>query len=48
VLFGAAALGSVRPERADAVLEQIGAAGVNHINTVRGSPDTIRRCATAC
>jgi len=29
VLFGAAALGGMRQERADAVLEQIVAAGVN-------------------
>lgn len=33
ILFGAAALGGMRQERADAVLEQVLAAGVNHIDT---------------
>ena len=33
VIFGAAALGRVRQERADEVLEQLLAAGVNHLDT---------------
>lgn len=33
ILFGAAALGGMRQERADAVLQQVLAAGVNHIDT---------------
>ena len=33
VIFGAAALGSMRQDRADAILEQLLAAGVNHLDT---------------
>jgi aryl-alcohol dehydrogenase-like predicted oxidoreductase len=33
VIFGAAALGGLRQERADEVLEQVRAAGINHLDT---------------
>lgn len=45
VLFGAAALGSMRQERADAVLEQMRAAGVNHIDTAASYGDAELRLA---
>lgn len=45
VLFGAAALGSMRQERADAVLEQVLAAGVNHIDTAASYGDAELRLA---
>ena len=45
VLFGAAALGGMRQERADAVLEQIVAAGVNHIDTAASYGDSELRLA---
>jgi len=45
VLFGAAALGGMRQERADAVLEQIVAAGVNHIDTAASYGDAELRLA---
>ncbi len=35
VIFGAAALGSMRQERADAVLQLALEAGINHIDTAR-------------
>jgi aryl-alcohol dehydrogenase-like predicted oxidoreductase len=45
VLFGAAALGGMRQERADAVLEQVVAAGVNHIDTAASYGDSELRLA---
>ena len=45
VLFGAAALGAMRQERADAVLEQVLAAGVNHIDTAASYGDAELRLA---
>jgi aryl-alcohol dehydrogenase-like predicted oxidoreductase len=45
VLFGAAALGSMRQERADAVLEQMHAAGVNHIDVAASYGDAELRLA---
>lgn len=45
VLFGAAALGSMRQERADAVLEQMRAAGINHIDTAASYGDAELRLA---
>jgi aryl-alcohol dehydrogenase-like predicted oxidoreductase len=39
VIFGAAALGSMRQDRADAVLEQLLAAGVNHIDAAASYGD---------
>ena len=45
ILFGAAALGSMRQERADAVLEQMLAAGVNHIDTAASYGDAEIRLA---
>lgn len=45
VLFGAAALGSMRQERADAVLEQVLAAGVNHIDVAASYGDAELRLA---
>lgn len=45
VLFGAAALGSMRQERADAVLEQVLAAGVDHIDTAASYGESELRLA---
>jgi aryl-alcohol dehydrogenase-like predicted oxidoreductase len=45
VLFGAAALGGMRQERADAVLEQVVTAGVNHIDTAASYGDSELRLA---
>jgi aryl-alcohol dehydrogenase-like predicted oxidoreductase len=39
VIFGAAALGAMRQDRADAVLEQLLAAGVNHLDTAASYGD---------
>jgi aryl-alcohol dehydrogenase-like predicted oxidoreductase len=39
VIFGAAALGSMRQDRADAVLEQLLAAGVNHLDAAASYGD---------
>ena len=49
VIFGAAALGGMSQERADATLAMVDAAGINHIDTaagygaVRGSPEAVPR-----
>ena len=45
VVFGAAALGEMRQERADAVLEQVVAAGVNHIDTAASYGESELRLA---
>lgn len=45
ILFGAAALGSMRQERADAVLDRVLAAGVNHIDTAASYGDAELRLA---
>lgn len=45
VLFGAAALGAMRPERADQVLASIRGAGVNHIDTAASYGDSELRLA---
>ena len=39
LIFGAAALGAMRQDRADAVLEQLLAAGVNHLDTAASYGD---------
>ena len=41
-IFGAAALGSMRQDRADAVLEQLLAAGVNHLDAAASYGDAAR------
>jgi aryl-alcohol dehydrogenase-like predicted oxidoreductase len=45
VIFGAAALGSMSQERADAVMDVVGSNGVNHIDTARGYGDSELRLA---
>ena len=45
VIFGAAALGAMRQERADAVLEQVRAAGINHLDTAASYGDSELRLA---
>ena len=45
VIFGAAALGAMSQERADAVLEQVAGAGVNHIDTAASYGDSELRLA---
>jgi len=45
VIFGAAALGSMSQERADAVMELIESSGVNHIDTARSYGDSELRLA---
>ncbi len=45
VIFGAAALGSMGQDRADAVLELIESSGVNHIDTARSYGDSELRLA---
>jgi aryl-alcohol dehydrogenase-like predicted oxidoreductase len=45
VIFGAAALGSMRQERADQVLETLLAYGVNHLDTARSYGDAELRLA---
>lgn len=40
VIFGAAALGGMRQERADEVLAQLLAAGVNHLDTAASYGDS--------
>ncbi|MEW6272961.1 MAG: aldo/keto reductase [Thermodesulfobacteriota bacterium] len=45
ILFGAAALGAMRQQRADQVLEQVRAAGVNHIDTAASYGDSELRLA---
>jgi len=45
VIFGAAALGSMGQEHADAVIELIDSSGVNHIDTARGYGDSELRLA---
>jgi len=45
VLFGAAALASMRQERADALLEQVRAAGVDHVDTAASYGDAELRLA---
>ncbi len=45
ILFGAAALGSMRQERADTVLDAMRAAGVNHIDTAASYGDAELRLA---
>jgi aryl-alcohol dehydrogenase-like predicted oxidoreductase len=45
VIFGAAALGSMRQERADQVLEVVRAAGINHLDTAAGYGDSELRLA---
>jgi aryl-alcohol dehydrogenase-like predicted oxidoreductase len=45
VIFGAAALGSMRQDRADAALELIGEFGVNHIDTAASYGDSELRLA---
>lgn len=45
ILFGAAALGSMRQERADTVLDAMHAAGVNHIDTAASYGDAELRLA---
>lgn len=45
ILFGAAALGAMRQERADRVLELLLAAGVNHIDTAAAYGDSELRVA---
>jgi aryl-alcohol dehydrogenase-like predicted oxidoreductase len=45
VIFGAAALGRLRQERADEVLEQLLAAGVNHLDTAATYGDSELRIA---
>src|SRR4051794_20450791 len=45
VIFGAAALGSMGQERADATMEVVLAHGVNHIDTARGYGDSELRLA---
>lgn len=45
VIFGAAALGAMRPGRADSTLELVRAAGVNHIDTAAGYGESELRLA---
>ncbi len=45
VIFGAAALGSMAQERADAVLAEVLAAGINHVDTAAGYGDSELRLA---
>jgi aryl-alcohol dehydrogenase-like predicted oxidoreductase len=45
LLFGAAALGRMRQERADQVLEVVRAAGINHLDTAAGYGDSELRLA---
>jgi len=45
VIFGAAALGSMGQERADAVLDEVRSAGINHIDTAAGYGDSELRLA---
>jgi aryl-alcohol dehydrogenase-like predicted oxidoreductase len=45
VIFGAAALGGMKPERATATLEMITAAGINHIDTAASYGDSEIRLA---
>ena len=45
VIFGAAALGSMRQERADEVLELLLAHGVNHLDTAAAYGDSELRIA---
>jgi aryl-alcohol dehydrogenase-like predicted oxidoreductase len=45
VLFGAAALGAMRQERADAVLERLLAHGINHLDTAASYGDSELRLA---
>ncbi|MEO7369638.1 MAG: aldo/keto reductase [Ilumatobacteraceae bacterium] len=46
IIFGAAALGSMSQETADATLELIGSFGVNHIDTARSYGDSELRLAS--
>ena len=46
VIFGAAALGAMRQERADAVLDLITRAGVNHIDVAASYGDAELRLAS--
>ena len=45
VIFGAAALGSMGQDRADAVLDVVDSHGINHIDTARGYGDSELRLA---
>lgn len=45
LIFGAAALGAMNQDRADATLEQVAAAGINHIDTAAGYGDSELRLA---
>jgi len=45
VIFGAAALGAMRQERANAVLEQVRAAGINHLDTAASYGESELRLA---
>jgi aryl-alcohol dehydrogenase-like predicted oxidoreductase len=45
VIFGAAALGSMNQERADAVIELVDSSGINHIDTARSYGDSELRLA---
>jgi len=45
VIFGAAALGGMRQERADATLELVDAAGINHLDTAASYGDSELRLA---
>jgi aryl-alcohol dehydrogenase-like predicted oxidoreductase len=45
VIFGAAALGGMRQEKADGLLEQVMAAGINHIDTAASYGDSELRLA---
>ncbi len=45
VIFGAAALGAMRQERADQVLDQVRQAGINHIDTAASYGDSELRLA---
>ena len=45
VIFGAAALGAMSQDRADRVLEQVRAAGINHLDTAAGYGESELRMA---
>ena len=45
VIFGAAALGSMRQDRADRVLAQVRASGINHLDTAASYGDSELRLA---
>ena len=45
LLFGAAALGSMRQDRADTVLQTVLDSGINHIDTARSYGDSELRLA---